>query len=316
MIVKPENMSFSDKTFTMIIYGAPGTGKTTLALSAPKPILIDFDKGVARVKAYHRKTTICCSDYFEVLNDIESLEVRDCETVIIDTGGSFVTYLQAWAIKENPRVNRQANGALSLKGYGAVKAEFIRFSNYVRDVLHKNLIYVFHSQESADKDGNTVQRLLCEGATRNIVWQPCDLGGFMQIIGDRRVIGFSPTQEYFAKGCFGVEGLRDVPTLNSAADENTFLTDLFNEARATIAAENEFYAPQRDQYAKTMAEAKELIDTIDSPAKATEAGNAIKLMNHALTSLAEIRAMFKQKIAELGYVWDKEASEYRQKPEA
>lgn len=316
MIVKPENMTFEDKNFTMIIYGAPGTGKTTLALSAPKPILIDFDKGVARVKAYHRKTTICCADYFEVLNDIESPEVKNCETVIIDTGGSFVTYLQAWAIKKDPRVNRHANGALSLKGFGAVKAEFIRFSNYVRDVLHKNLIYVFHSQEASDKDGNTVQRLLCEGATRNIVWQPCDLGGFMQIIGDRRVIGFSPTQEYFAKGCFGVEGIRDVPPLTGPADENTFLTDLFNEARATIAAENDFYAPQREQYAKVMIEAKQLIDAIDSPAKATEAGNTIKTMNHALTSLAEIRAMFKAKIGALGYIWDKEAAEWREKAEA
>ena len=27
MIVKPENMNFSDKTFSMIIYGSPGVGK-------------------------------------------------------------------------------------------------------------------------------------------------------------------------------------------------------------------------------------------------------------------------------------------------
>ena len=312
MIVKPENMTFSDKTFTMIIYGAPGIGKTTLALSAPNPILIDFDKGVARVKAYHRKATIVCASYYDVLKDIEDPAIKEAETIIIDTGGSFVTYLQAWAINENPRMNRQANGALSLKGYGAVKQEFLRFSNYIRDVLHKNLIYLFHSQESADKDGNTVQRLLCEGATKNIVWQPCDLGGFVQMIGDRRVIGFTPTQEYFAKGCYGIDGQRDIPTLGSAADSNTFLTDLFNEARQTIAAENEFYAPQREQYNAVMQQARELIDAIDTPAKANEAAAQIKVMPHALTSLAEIRNMFKSKIAELGYVYDKEASAYKE----
>lgn len=316
MIVKPENMTFSDKTFTMIIYGAPGIGKTTLALSAPKPILIDFDKGVARVKAYHRKTTIVCASYYDVLKDIEDPAIKDAETVIIDTGGSFVTYLQAWAIHENPRMNRQANGALSLKGYGAVKQEFLRFSNYIRDVLHKNLIYVFHSQEGADKDGNTVQRLLCEGATKNIVWQPCDLGGFVQMIGDRRVIGFTPTQEYFAKGCYGIDGVRDVPTLTGPDTENTFLTELFNEARATIAAENEFYAPQREQYNMVMIEAKTLIDGIETPDQATEAGAQIKSMPHALTSLAEIRAMFKSKIAALGFVWDKETGAYKAAPEA
>lgn len=55
MIKKPNEMTFTDKKFSMILYGAPGVGKTTLALSAPDPILIDFDRGVSRVKAYHRE---------------------------------------------------------------------------------------------------------------------------------------------------------------------------------------------------------------------------------------------------------------------
>lgn len=33
MIVKPENMDFSNKNIIMIISGLPGVGKTTLSLS-------------------------------------------------------------------------------------------------------------------------------------------------------------------------------------------------------------------------------------------------------------------------------------------
>ena len=33
----------------MMIYGQAGMGKSTLALSAPKPLLLDFDNGVKRV---------------------------------------------------------------------------------------------------------------------------------------------------------------------------------------------------------------------------------------------------------------------------
>lgn len=310
-IVKAENMMFTDKTFTMIIYGPPGIGKTSLALSAPHPILIDFDRGIARVKPYHRKDTIVCDDYYQVLEDINSPEVKAAETVIIDTGGSFVTYLQAWAMKENPSTNRQHdNKTISLKGHGAVKAEFLRFSNFIRDILHKNLIYIFHSDEQKDKDGNPMQRLLCEGAARTIVWQPCDFGGFMEMNGDKRTITFSPSERFFAKGCFGITGQYTVPTLEGPEMANDFLTKLFDKARANIAKENEYYAPLRDQYERTMADAESLIKEIDSPDAANAAAKTIPNMKHALTSLSEIRAMFAARVKELGYVFDKKTKEY------
>ena len=66
-IVRPENMDFSKQTFSAIIYGSPGMGKTTLALSAPKPVLIDFDHGVSRVSARHRVPTIVSNTYEKCL---------------------------------------------------------------------------------------------------------------------------------------------------------------------------------------------------------------------------------------------------------
>jgi len=125
-IVRPENMDFSGKKFSMIISGSPGTGKTTLALSAPNPVIIDFDKGISRVKAQHRKATIMCNTYEDVLTDLEDPEIKKFDTIIVDTGGSFITFLQDWAMRDNPTANRQKNGSISLKGFGAVKAEFVR----------------------------------------------------------------------------------------------------------------------------------------------------------------------------------------------
>jgi hypothetical protein len=310
MIKQPNELTFNDKKFSMILYGSPGVGKTTLALSAPNPILIDFDRGVSRVKSYHRKLTIVCSTYEEVLHDIESPEVKDCETIIIDTGGSFVTYLQAWAMKINPAVNCQKDGkTISIKGFGAVKQEFQRFTNYVRDTLNKNLIYVFHSDEQKDKDGNPQQRLLCEGAAKNIVWQPCDFGGFVQMIGNNRVVSFTPTQEFFAKGCYGIEGQFTVPTVGPA-DKNDFLTNLFEKARANIAAEAEAFAPVKEQYDKVMEEAKAIIDAIKTAEDATAAVESIPKLDHALTSKKEASALLAAKAAELGFTFDKKKKKY------
>lgn len=309
MIKKPEELNFSDQKFSMIIYGSPGVGKTTLALSAPNPVLIDFDRGISRVRAQHRKATIVCDTYEEVLKDLESDDIKAFETIIVDTGGSFVSFLQDWAMRINPAVNKQKNGAISLKGFGAVKAEFARFTNYVKDVLHKNIIYVFHSQEQTDKDGNAQQRLLCEGAAKNLVWTPCDFGGYVQMIGNRRVICFTPEQEFFAKGCHGISGQIPVPQLGES-DANDFLTRLFDQAKANINAEVEALAPKKDAYAEIMAKVKEIIDGVTDAESATKAASAIPEMEHVLTSKKEASSLLQKKAKELGLKWDKVAKIY------
>ena len=309
MITLPEEMTFTDKNFSMILYGPPGIGKTTLALSAPDPLLIDFDHGISRVKAQHRKATMVCKTYEEVLSDVERPEIASFKTFVIDTGGSFVTYLQDWAMRTNPAQNRQKNGALSLKGFGAVKQEFQRFTGYVRDVMRKNIIYVFHSDEQKDKDGNPIQRLLCEGAVRNIVWQPCDFGGYMQMIGTRRVISFTPETEFFAKGCYGIEGQREIPTLRQT-DTNDFLTRLFDEARSNIEADNEAFAPVREQYKQTMQSVRDALDAVTDAQTATDAASYVASLTHVLTSQKEARALLKEKTDSIGLKWNKETGKY------
>lgn len=304
MIVTPENMSFDSKKFSMILYGSPGVGKTTLALSAPDPILIDFDRGMSRVRTQHRKTSIFCDTYEDVLTDLESPVMKDFQTIVVDTGGSFITYLQDWAMRADPKVNKQRNGAISLKGFGAVKQEFSRFTGYVRDTLNKNLIYVFHSMEQTDKDGNVQVRLMCEGAAKNIVWTPCDFGGYVQMIGNQRVVCFTPEQEYFAKGCHGIKGQMVVPELGPS-DENNFITKLFGKAKANIAAEAEAYAPIKAQYEAVMETVRRMIGTVTDAESANKVSADIQSLAHASTSKTESAKLLRDKAASLGLRYSK-----------
>lgn len=317
MIVTPENMSFSDKKFSMILYGSPGIGKTTLALSAPDPVLIDFDRGMSRVRSQHRKPAIFCQTYEDVLKDLGSPDMQKFQTVVVDTGGSFITFLQDWAMRDNPAQNRQKNGAISLKGFGAVKQEFIRFTNYVKDTLNKNLIYVFHSIEQSDKDGNPQQRLMCEGAAKNIVWTPCDFGGYLQMIGDKRVICFTPEQEFFAKGCHGIKGHIAVPDLGPT-DANDFITRLFEQAKANIAAEAEEFAPVKEQYDRVMATVHQIVDSVVDIETANRAAKDLPALAHALTSKKEASALLDEKARSLGLTFSKSAGGYivKEKKEA
>lgn len=309
-IVMPNEMDFTNKNFSMIISGSPGIGKTTVALSAPDPVLVDFDDGVSRVKARHRKPTVIGKTYEEIRDDVtKSPLVKQAQTLVIDTGGAFITYLQDWAIRDNPGQNKQKNSeAISQKGFGAVKAEFVRFTNMLRTTMKKNIIYIFHTVE--EKDGDiTRYRLMCEGSARNIVWQPCDLGCFMQISNSKRYLGFTPTEQYFAKGCYGITGLVEVPELDESMP-NDLITRLFGRARENISRESAQGAEETARYNEAMEAVKPIIESIVDSETALAATTQLKEISHALSSEREARAMLSAKVKELGLKWDKAAGAY------
>jgi hypothetical protein len=122
MIRKPEELTATGKRFCMIIYGAPGQGKTTLALSAPNPILCDFDRGVLRVRAEHRTATAEFEGYAEFLDDIQTPEFKRYETIVIDTAGSMLSMM--------------AEHCRQLKGRG-VKVHKIRYKRLCKMPIDK-----------------------------------------------------------------------------------------------------------------------------------------------------------------------------------
>ena len=130
------------------------------------------------------------------------------------------------------------------------------------------------------------------------------------MIGTRRTINFTPTDEFFAKGCYGIEGAREVPAIGPN-DKNDFLTRLFNEAKANIASENEAFAPVKEQYDAVMVEVNNIVNAITTVEEANAAAQTLPTLDHALTSKKEASAMLNAKATELGFVWDKTAKAYK-----
>lgn len=88
-IYKPTELDFGNQKFSVLIYGAPGVGKSTLAFSAPNAIMFDLDKGIQRVNARHRQLVAREDNYEELLGDIES---EDIKTELRTGQGIAVTY--------------------------------------------------------------------------------------------------------------------------------------------------------------------------------------------------------------------------------
>ena len=304
-IKKPTEMNFSDKNIITIISGLPGTGKTTLALSAPDVLLIDTDEGMARVNPAHRKDASICKTYEEVLADIKAAEGQ-YKTIVIDTCGALIEYMKDWAMRTDPKASKK-DGGFSLQGYGTIKSEFIRLSAELRKKF--NVIFLFHENMTKNGDDGVFYELVVEGSTRTLVYQPADLAAHLFIQNGRRYLGFTPTEQYSAKSAYGIKGLIEVPELKDG-EPNDFLTKLFAKVRENLDKESTQLAPQKSAYDAAMAEARTICECVKTPDDVAQAASAIGSLPHALTSEKEAKALLKARIAELGIVWNKTEKRY------
>ena len=304
MIKTTTEMDFTGRNFTVIVAGAPGLGKTTLALSAPNPLLFDLDNGIARVRAEHRKMASVCETYEELLSDMKSEEYKNAATIVLDTGGSLVQMMQPWAKTQEPKAARDGRAM-----FGVVKREFDRLTWQIRQD-GKNVVIVFHTTE-VQKGDVTVTRLSCEGSAKDIVWTPADFGGTMFQRGKKRIICFAPTEEAFGKGCFGIHGEYEVPEL-APGMPNTFLTDLFEQARKNIADEQEKFSKDKKIYDEAVREGTLCIDSVKCADDATACVARLREITHALTSKAELSGKLQAKVNALKLRWDKQSGKYVQ----
>lgn len=302
MIKKANSVPTEGKKIRILIAGYPGIGKSTLALSAPRPLHIDIDHGIDRIEPRYRADYIQPKTYDEVLEDLVPENLGDYDTLVFDTGGKLISLMSLWAIKKDPKYG-QKDGSLSLKGYGFVGKEFTRLMDYCFYTLNKHIVMVFHAVE--EKDGeNTRLRIKVEGQTKNNVWETQDLGGFVEMIGNDRTIGFSNCEKYFAKGTRGIGGVMRIPALteNSA---NDFLTKLFEQYNAKSAEEIARQEAQKKVYEEAVETVTALVQTVTNAESANAAIPIYKSVTHALTSERECALMWNEKIKELRLFYDK-----------
>lgn len=310
MIKRPDEVVQTTKKIRMIIAGFPGIGKTTLGLSAPKPLLIDVDRGIDRVQAKNRKDFTQPITYEELLQDLKS-DLSSYETLVFDTGGKLLDLMKPYVIKQDSKNGQKDGTTLSIKGYGAVGKEFQRLMDYAYYNLNKNVVVLFHAKE--DKDGEATKlRILVEGSTKDNVWQPMDLGGFMEMYNGKRTIGFDNCERYYAKGTHGVKGVIELPDLDNSNIPNDFLTKLFEKVNESIREEATYFEEQKKNYEKVMSEVGNSIENMTEENIDSVMG-ILKTAKHVLTSEKELRFMFKKKIESLEMIWDFDKRKYVKK---
>lgn len=306
LIKKPNELTVKP-TLSALIYGQPGMGKTTLALSAPHPLLLDFDGGIHRVNAAHRVDTVQITEWEEVDEVLSSPEVSEYKTIVIDTAGKMLSFMDKYIMQNNPKM-KKADGTLSLQGYGVRKNMFINFVNQVT-LMGKSVVFVAHEREEKVGDEKQIRPEIGGSSAGDLI-KELDLVGYMEAIGKKRTISFNPCEKFYGKNTCNLPERMEIPVIidedGNITGKNDFMTKVI-EAYSTYQAKQTELSNEYEDLLEVIRAQIEEVNDIDS---ANEVMNIIAGLQHIFDSKLQAGTWLNKRCKELGLKYDKIKKQY------
>lgn len=272
LLTQPNELT-NTQPISCMIYGQPGTGKTTLALSASKPVLIDLDRGLHRVEKRFQCPSLQVENYQQILDLLKSGELAPFDTIVIDTLGKLVDRMGDYVAIANPKF-KQGDGTLSMKAWGAIK---VQFSSLIKTIFNMNKSVIFVAHEKEDKDGDVrFVRPDVSGSSGKDVTKELDLMGYVEMKGNKRTVSFTPSEKFYAKNSLGLPSVIEIPDTKAG---NTFFQDSIVKA---VEEKRKSDAELLERYNKT----KKSIDKTIAGIKDVES------LNNAYSELKEIEPIW------------------------
>lgn len=236
------------QTITLLIYGPPGIGKTSIGCTAEAPLLLDFDKGAHR--SGFRKDTVQVESWATV-ESMTAEDLAEYKTIVVDTAGRCLDSMTANIIKGNPKMAGFA-GALSLQGYGALKSAFATWMGFLAS-LGKDVVLIAHDRE--DKKGDElIFRADIQGSSHGEVFKRADGVAYMHSVNRATVLDFSPTDRWLGKNPARFEPL----TVPDFTTNRTFLATVIEQAKQALnrlSEEQRMVLAVLDEWSARVAEA-------------------------------------------------------------
>lgn len=304
----PHQIQLKD-AYSALIYGAPGVGKTTLALSSKNPVLLDFDSGIDRVNQNFWTATLRISSYQEVLEFLDSEEINQFDTIVIDTVGAMVDLIMSYLIANNPKLDA-GGGKPKISAYSDLKAIVKNLITKLK-MKNKKLIFVAHEKIDENDEQKMFLPNLGSGKGSQEILNMVDLIGRMyreEVVKNKgqSMITFSPyNNSSFGKNCMNLPSPIKVPNPIEAG-RNMWIQDVIDKA----------YAKKIEAVQQARIDYEELLKETDSKINdVVDAESCNKVFNFFKSESKFEKIMIwkdklLQKSKELGLIFSKEMGEF------
>lgn len=308
MFKKPSELAYNS-TIKALVYGQPGLGKSTLALSTPDPVLFDFDGGIQRVNGAFQCPTLQVQNWTEVLQALQELEKEpnDFKTIVIDTAGKMLDYMSTYIIQQDNRLGKR-DGSLTLQGFGARKIMFINFLKRV-SMMGKHVIFAAHEREEKDGDIRIVRPEIGGSSAGDLI-KELDLVGYMQAIGNKRTISWTPQEKFYAKNTCNLPPMQEIPVIIDAQGKiighNDFMSNIFENYDKYLKQESS----TRKEYDELISEIEGEVACISDAEQANSYVLSMKDKKQIWDSNAHAKSLITDRCKELGLKFNKTTKKY------
>jgi phage nucleotide-binding protein len=294
LVKKPSELEVK-QTLSCMIYGQPGIGKSTLACSAPAPVMLDFDGGVGRINGAHQVDTVQISKWEDVKTALDEIRAAGTySTVIIDTVGKMLTYMEDYIKRTNASLVR-GDGSLMLQGYGKRKRLFLQLLADTA-MMGTNVVFVAHEVEEKRGD-DTVVRPDISGKSCNDLVKELDLVGYMEASGKERTICFDPTDRHYAKNTCNLYGALRLPELIDAKGQSSGTNDFLCRVIDSYKERQRVNLENSKKCEALVAEIRERAESIKTPEDANNFADWVSALQHIYNSKAVARNVLAAKTA-------------------
>lgn len=308
MFKKPSELAYNS-TIKALVYGQPGLGKSTLALSTPDPVLFDFDGGIQRVNGAFQCPTLQVQNWTEVLQALQELEKEpnDFKTIVIDTAGKMLDYMSTYIIQQDNRLGKR-DVSLTLQGFGARKIMFINFLKRV-SMIGKHVIFVAHEREEKDGDIRIVRPEIGGSSAGDLI-KELDLVGYMQAIGNKRTISWTPQEKFYAKNTCNLPPMQEIPVIideqGKIIGHNDFMSNIFENYDNYLKQESN----TRKEYDELISEIEGEVACISDAEQANSYVLSMKDKKQIWDSNAHAKSLITDRCKELGLKFNKTTKKY------
>lgn len=178
--IKPHEVSRDLRGYSVLFYGTPKSGKTTIASKFPGSLILAFEKGYNAIPGIMAQPLNTWGEFKKVLTELKDPAVQEkFQTMVIDTADI------AYSLCEKYICNREGVDNIADLAYGkGYKMVATEFDECIRKILQLNygLVLISHAQDKTFKDanGNEYQQIVptLDNKARIICQRTCDIVGY------------------------------------------------------------------------------------------------------------------------------------------